>query len=349
MAAWRRSRRRRGWRSAPRCPARRAASRRRWRWRGGGLGARTSSPSTWAAPPPTSRWSRAARPRSAAAASWAASASRCESLDIVTLGAGGGSIAHLGAGGTLQVGPRSAGAVPGPACYGAGGTEPTVTDANLVLGYLDPGELPRRPQAAGPGGGGARGGGRWRRSSASRMEACALGIHRLVNARMADGVRVATVRRGVDPRDFDAAGLRRRGRAARQRGGARARPQARRGAAVRRGALGLGHAAIRPALRGARRARSAPPACRPRPRSRALFDALESQGRARMAGWYAGRGRGAAQRRHALWRAGLRDRRAAGRHGLDGPRAWPTGCAPPSTRATARSSPTTCRRRRWCW
>ena len=62
-----------------------------------------------------------------------------ESLDIVTLGAGGGSIAHLGAGGTLQVGPQSAGAVPGPACYGHGGAEPTVTDANLVLGYLDPG------------------------------------------------------------------------------------------------------------------------------------------------------------------------------------------------------------------
>jgi N-methylhydantoinase A len=61
-----------------------------------------------------------------------------ESLDIVTLGAGGGSIAYLGPGGTLQVGPRSAGAVPGPACYGTGGTEPTVTDANLVLGLLDP-------------------------------------------------------------------------------------------------------------------------------------------------------------------------------------------------------------------
>ena len=60
-----------------------------------------------------------------------------ESLDIVTLGAGGGSIGHVGAGGTLQVGPRSAGAVPGPAAYGQGGTEPAVTDANLVLGYLD--------------------------------------------------------------------------------------------------------------------------------------------------------------------------------------------------------------------
>ena len=59
-------------------------------------------------------------------------------IDVHTIGAGGGSIAFLDRGGILQVGPRSAGAVPGPACYGLGGTEPTVTDANLVLGYLNP-------------------------------------------------------------------------------------------------------------------------------------------------------------------------------------------------------------------
>ena len=58
-------------------------------------------------------------------------------IDIHTIGAGGGSIAHLDRGGAFRVGPRSAGAVPGPAAYGAGGTEPTVTDANLVLGRLD--------------------------------------------------------------------------------------------------------------------------------------------------------------------------------------------------------------------
>ena len=58
------------------------------------------------------------------------------SLDITTLGAGGGSIAAVGPGGLLHVGPSSAGAVPGPACYGRGGTDATVTDANLVLGYL---------------------------------------------------------------------------------------------------------------------------------------------------------------------------------------------------------------------
>jgi N-methylhydantoinase A len=122
-----------------------------------------------------------------------------ESLEIVTLGAGGGSIAHAGAGGMLQAGPRSAGARPGPACYGAGGTAATVTDANLVLGYLDAGNF--------------LGGARRLDLAAAReavaevatrfglgLEEAALGIHALVNARMADGVRVATVRRGVDPR-----------------------------------------------------------------------------------------------------------------------------------------------------
>src|SRR5205085_8110665 len=59
-------------------------------------------------------------------------------FDIHTIGAGGGSIAYLDAGGALQVGPRSAGAVPGPACYGRGGAEPTVTDANLLLGRIVP-------------------------------------------------------------------------------------------------------------------------------------------------------------------------------------------------------------------
>src|SRR4029079_9889852 len=59
-------------------------------------------------------------------------------VDLAEVGAGGGSIAWIDPGGALRVGPRSAGSVPGPACYGGGGMEPTVTDANLVLGYLDP-------------------------------------------------------------------------------------------------------------------------------------------------------------------------------------------------------------------
>ncbi len=120
-------------------------------------------------------------------------------LDIVTLGAGGGSIAHLDRSGLLQVGPQSAGADPGPACYGQGGIAATVTDANLLLGYLDPANFL---------------GGRRTLDVAAATDAvaqlagalgietiaAAAGIHRLVNTRMADGVRVATVRRGVDPR-----------------------------------------------------------------------------------------------------------------------------------------------------
>ena len=120
------------------------------------------------------------------------------SLDIVTLAAGGGSIAAVGADGLLRVGPESAGARPGPACYGRGGTQATVTDANLVLGYLDAG-----------GGGlvldrGAAEAALERLAETLGVEvlAAAAGVHRVVTARMADGVRVATVQRGVDPRGF---------------------------------------------------------------------------------------------------------------------------------------------------
>ena len=123
------------------------------------------------------------------------------SLDIASIGAGGGSIARVDAGGILHVGPQSAGAVPGPACYGAGGTAATVTDANLVLGYLDPASFL---------------GGRRRLDRAAAeiavdgiaamlgidRLAAARGIHRVVNTTMAEGVRLVSVRRGVDPRHF---------------------------------------------------------------------------------------------------------------------------------------------------
>ena len=74
-------------------------------------------------------------------------------IDYTTIGAGGGSIAYLDSGGLLRVGPKSAGADPGPACYGRGGTEPTVTDANVVLGRIDPGfflggKMPLDPELA---------------------------------------------------------------------------------------------------------------------------------------------------------------------------------------------------------
>ncbi len=123
------------------------------------------------------------------------------SLDIVTLGAGGGSIARVDRGGILQVGPESAGAEPGPVCYGRGGDRPTVSDANLVLGYLDPDNfLGGRRQldvAAAQAALDALG-----RQLGVDGERAAEGVHRVVNTQMAEGVRLATVRRGVDPRRF---------------------------------------------------------------------------------------------------------------------------------------------------
>jgi N-methylhydantoinase A len=123
-------------------------------------------------------------------------------IDIKTLGAGGGSIAWVDAGGALQVGPESAGADPGPACYGWGGTEPTVTDANLVLGYLNPAyfvggemsldlDLARKAileKVAGPMG--------------LSLEEAAEGIIRVVNATMIRGIRLVSVEKGYDPREF---------------------------------------------------------------------------------------------------------------------------------------------------
>ncbi|MEA2739783.1 MAG: N-methylhydantoinase, partial [Acetobacteraceae bacterium] len=123
------------------------------------------------------------------------------SLDIITLGAGGGSIGKLDRSGLLAVGPESAGAVPGPACYGQGGTGATVTDANLVLGYLDPANFlggRRSLDLAAATAAVAR----LAADLGIETEQAAAGIHRVVNSRMADGVRVATVRRGVDPRGY---------------------------------------------------------------------------------------------------------------------------------------------------
>ena len=123
------------------------------------------------------------------------------SLDIASIGAGGGSIATVDAGGILHVGPESAGAMPGPACYGQGGEGATVTDANLVLGYLDPARFlggERRLDKAAAAHAVARIAGALR---VGRLQA-AHGIHRIVNTNMAEGVRLVSVRRGVDPRRF---------------------------------------------------------------------------------------------------------------------------------------------------
>jgi N-methylhydantoinase A len=123
-------------------------------------------------------------------------------VDVHSIGAGGGSIAWIDAGSALRVGPRSAGARPGPACYDFGGTEPTVTDANVVLGYLNPEAF--------------LGGRRRLRDDLSRQavdehvggplglstEAAAAGIVRVVNANMVGAIRSVSIDRGVDPRRF---------------------------------------------------------------------------------------------------------------------------------------------------
>ncbi|MGE3775125.1 MAG: hydantoinase/oxoprolinase family protein [Gammaproteobacteria bacterium] len=123
-------------------------------------------------------------------------------IQVETLGAGGGSIAHVNDYGMLEVGPESAGALPGPACYGKGGERPTVTDANLVLGYLEADALL---------------GGcirldleRARRAIATHVaiplgldiEQAALSVHAIVNSNMVNGIRRVSIERGYDPRDF---------------------------------------------------------------------------------------------------------------------------------------------------
>ena len=123
-------------------------------------------------------------------------------VDVTTVGAGGGSIARVDAGGALRVGPESAGANPGPACYGRGGEDPTVTDAAVVLGYLGSdaalgGQLSLDADAA-------------RRALAGLADeaglegpvAAARGVYRVANATMTRAVRAVTVERGHDPREF---------------------------------------------------------------------------------------------------------------------------------------------------
>ncbi len=127
---------------------------------------------------------------------------RVHSIDVDSIGAGGGSIAWIDTGGELRVGPKSAGSTPGPACYRRGGTEPTATDADLVLGVLDPdnfigGRLKLDVAAA-------------RRAIESRIakplgmsiEEAAWGIRTILDSRMADLLRRMTIERGYDPKIF---------------------------------------------------------------------------------------------------------------------------------------------------
>ena len=126
------------------------------------------------------------------------------SHDIVTLGAGGGSIGKIDASGLLAVGPESAGAVPGPACYGQNGTgKPTVTGCQPATGFSsDPANFLGGRRNALDRDAAQRAVQRLADRLNLSLELAAGGIHRLVNTRMADGVRIATVRRGVDPRGY---------------------------------------------------------------------------------------------------------------------------------------------------
>lgn len=122
-------------------------------------------------------------------------------IDIATIGAGGGSVAYMDEGGFFRVGPRSAGAVPGPACYNRGGMEPTVTDANILLGRLGTellgGRMTIRPdlsrqviedKLAAP--------------LEQSVEESALGIIEIMNTNMIQAIEKESIRRGLDPRDF---------------------------------------------------------------------------------------------------------------------------------------------------
>ncbi|WP_320178909.1 hydantoinase/oxoprolinase family protein [Roseovarius pacificus] len=123
-------------------------------------------------------------------------------IDIIEIGAGGGSVAWIDAAGALRVGPESAGAVPGPACYGRGGDKPTVTDAHVILGHIDADGFGSEDLSIS----------RERAAEAMEkhiatplgwtIEEAAEGVLRLATAAMTEMVRLATLRRGLDPRDF---------------------------------------------------------------------------------------------------------------------------------------------------
>ncbi len=123
------------------------------------------------------------------------------SLDIATIGAGGGSIGWINSGGLLQMGPQSAGALPGPVCYDRGGTEPACTDANLILGYLNPdffagGKIKLNMEQT-------------KRITTEQLASkldlplldTAVGMYKIINTNMAQGVRQVSIERGYDPRE----------------------------------------------------------------------------------------------------------------------------------------------------
>ena len=127
---------------------------------------------------------------------------RLPMIDVQTIGAGGGSIAHLDRGGMLLVGPRSAGARPGPVAYRRGGTEPTVTDANVVLGRINPGSLMNGSDSTLDVDGAREAVRRLGAQLGLGLEQTAEAILAVVNQRMAGRIRLMSIERGLDPRDF---------------------------------------------------------------------------------------------------------------------------------------------------
>ncbi len=123
-------------------------------------------------------------------------------LDIVEVGAGGGSIAWVDDGGALRVGPRSAGAEPGPVCYGRGGTQPTVTDANVVLGYMNPDAIAGATLSIDPEAARAAIGTAIAEPLGLDVQQAAYGIIRVANATMMRALRAVSTERGRDPCDF---------------------------------------------------------------------------------------------------------------------------------------------------
>jgi N-methylhydantoinase A len=127
---------------------------------------------------------------------------RVPMVDVNAIGAGGGSIAWIDGAGGLRVGPHSAGASPGPACYGRGGQDATVTDASVVLGWLDPAYFAGGSVSLDPSLARAAIEQFVARPLGISVEDAALGIHRVVNAQMVEGIRLVSIRRGLDPRRF---------------------------------------------------------------------------------------------------------------------------------------------------
>jgi N-methylhydantoinase A/oxoprolinase/acetone carboxylase beta subunit len=127
---------------------------------------------------------------------------RVPMVDVTAIGSGGGSLAWIDGAGSLKFGPHSAAANPGPACYGRGGTLPTVTDASVVLGFIDPANfaggtlqlLPERAFAAIDE--------TIARPLGMSVEQAAIGIHRVLNAQMSEAIRLVSIGRGIDPRGY---------------------------------------------------------------------------------------------------------------------------------------------------